>query len=206
MSNFCFLLLPTLNSGRKYYSCCGKRICSGCSYAVEKTKERAISLCPFCRVPTHTSDEEANERDKKLADAGNASATYNLGVYYRDGKYGFRQDHDKALKLWHRAGDLGCSEAYTNIGYAYDTGSGVEVDKKKAKHCYKLSAMGGNATARYNLGRDELQRGNLDRAVRHHMIAIRGGYHNSLNMIKQLYSNGHATKEDYTKALQAYRV
>ena len=84
----CFLLLPTLNSGRKYYSCCGKRICSGCSYAVEKTKERAISLCPFCRVPTHTSDEEANERDKKLADAGNASATYNLGVYYRDGKYG----------------------------------------------------------------------------------------------------------------------
>ena len=139
-------------------------------------------------------------------EVGDPIATYNLGVCHRDGERGYPQNHTKALECWHRAAILGFFESFLNIGYAYDTGSGVEVDKKKAKHCYKLSAMGGNATARYNLGRDELQRGNLDRAVRHHMIAIRGGYHNSLEAIKQLYSNGHATKEDYTKALQAYQA
>lgn len=29
----CFLQLPTLVSGRTYYTCCGKVICSGCVYA-----------------------------------------------------------------------------------------------------------------------------------------------------------------------------
>jgi len=29
----CFLLLPTLDTGRVYMACCGKRICSGCIHA-----------------------------------------------------------------------------------------------------------------------------------------------------------------------------
>ena len=29
----CLLLLPTLQSGWKYYACCGKRVCNGCAYA-----------------------------------------------------------------------------------------------------------------------------------------------------------------------------
>ena len=38
------------------------------------------------------------------------------------------------------------------------------------------------------------------------MIAVRGGFVDSLEMIKQLYTKGHATKEDYTQALQSYQV
>ena len=38
------------------------------------------------------------------------------------------------------------------------------------------------------------------------MIATRGGYSESLNMIKQMYSNGHTTKDKYTKALQSYHA
>ena len=51
----------------------------------------------------------------------------------------------------------------------------------------------------------EMEAGNMDRAVRHYMIATRGGYSNSLNNIKELYSEGDATKEDYMKALQLYQ-
>ena len=29
----CFLRLPTLDTGRRYKSCCGKKICSGCFHA-----------------------------------------------------------------------------------------------------------------------------------------------------------------------------
>ena len=32
----CMLLLPSLHTGSKYKSCCGKIICSGCIHAVEK--------------------------------------------------------------------------------------------------------------------------------------------------------------------------
>ena len=38
------------------------------------------------------------------------------------------------------------------------------------------------------------------------MIAVAGGHSNSLNEIQELYSNGHATKDDYTKALQSYQA
>ena len=37
------------------------------------------------------------------------------------------------------------------------------------------------------------------------MIAVKDGDNDSLKCIKQLYSNGHATKEDYTTALQLYQ-
>ena len=66
--------------------------------------------------------------------------------------------------------------------------------------------MMGNETARCNLGNKEGKAGNIDRALKHFMIAVRSGYANSLNMIKRLYSSGHATKEDYSKALQSYQT
>jgi len=66
--------------------------------------------------------------------------------------------------------------------------------------------MGGEVSARYNLGiRDEIA-GNMDRALKHYMIAARNGLSDSLERVKELYTDGHATKEDYTKALQLYQV
>ena len=48
----------------------------------------------------------------------------------------------------------------------------------------------------------------MDRAIRHHMIAIRCGNDMSLTHMKQLYRNGRATKDDDTKALRvrAYQL
>jgi len=70
--------------------------------------------------------------------------------------------------------------------------------------------MGGNVKARYNLGNNEAydneaRAGNMDRALKHYMIAARDGYADSLKQIQELYSNGYATKEDYTNALQSYQ-
>jgi len=124
------------------------------------------------------------------------------------GLRGFPQNHTKALELLHRSGELGYASAYINIGHAYDRGRGVEVDKKKAKYYYELAAITGNAVARFDLGNKELQAGNsnIDRALRHYMIAGRSGQSESLENVKRLYSAGYATKEDYTKALQLYQA
>ena len=162
--------------------------------------------CPFCRIPTPYTDEEENKRLKKRMEVGDAHAIYNLGVCYTKGIYGLPQDYEKAIELWLRAGELGNATSYYSIGCAYELAQGVEFDKKKAKHYWELAAMQGDDTARYNLGVMETHAGNVDRALKHFMIAVRDGFSGSLNSIKQLYSNDHATKEDYTKALQLYQV
>jgi len=199
----CFLRLPTLETGFVYYSCCGKEICSGCLHAVTKIDKG--KKCPFCRSPHPTSNEESIETDKKRMEAGDAHAIYNVGCDYRDGADGFPQDHTKALELWHRAVELGYTRAYCCIGYAYNNGEGVERDKKKAVHYYELAAMGGNVTARFNLGLKEKDAGIIDRAIKHFMIAVRCGDNDSLMDIQELYTKGHATKDDYTKALKLYQ-
>ena len=200
----CFIPLPSLHTGSKYKVCCGKDICNGCSHAVA-LRDNGVGLCPFCRTPIHTSDEEATERLKKRVDAGDANAMFNLGCCYDDGGYGFPQDTSKALELYHKAGELGIAEAYYNIGIAYDTGRGVEWDESKAEHYYELAAIRGHAAARYNLGVFEDNEGNWDRAIKHYMISVGYGYNNSVKGIQQLYRDGHARKDDYAKALLAYQ-
>ena len=190
-------------------SCCGKVICCGCVHAPvydDQGNEVVEDKCPFCRLlPTNTKEGLIERRERRI-EAGDPIAIYNRGCRYRDGTDGFPQDADKALELWHRAAELGDSKAYCSIGVTYDIGEGVEIDKKKAMHYYELSAFMGNATARCNLGNKEVYAGNIDRALKHHMIAARSGDSKSLKCIKTLYSNGDATKEDYTKALQVYQA
>ena len=45
----------------------------------------------------------------------------------------------------------------------------------------------------------------MDRAIKHHMIAVRGGDNSSLAIIQELYSGGQATRDEYTKALRSYQ-
>ena len=47
--------------------------------------------------------------------------------------------------------------------------------------------------------------GDMSRALKHHIIAAECGYNDSLKKIRQFYTNGDATKDDYAKALRAYQ-
>ena len=202
----CMLLLPSLVTGSRYRSCCGKRICNGCLHAVEKRD--GVGLCPFCRTPGPKTEEEAVEQNKKRAELGDAEAIFGLGGCYSEGLYGLTQDHAKALELWQQAGELGNALSYYNIGNAYYNGEvGVERDEKKANHYFELAAMGGVVEARYSLGTFEgLRARNMDRALKHFTIAVGTGCTVTLEKIKQLFMNGHATKDDYAKALRVYQA
>ena len=71
----CMIPLPSLITGSKYRACCGKRICSGCLYAVAK-RDGGVGLCPFCRTPSPTSDEEILEEINKCVEVGDANALF----------------------------------------------------------------------------------------------------------------------------------
>ena len=145
------------------------------------------------------------ERMKKRVEVGDATAMYNLGCCFSEGSYGLPRDHDKALELWQQAGELGSADAYFNIGNTYYNGRGVERDEKKANQYYELAAIDEYVYARHNLGNAECRAGNWDRALKHWLIAAGGGSDNSVKGIQQLYMDGYATKEDYTKAFQTYQ-
>ena len=115
------------------------------------------------------------------------------------------QDRAKANELYLKAGKLGCASAYFNLGNAYDNGYGVEFDMKKAKHYWELAAMNGSVQARHNLGVDEYEAGNLQRAYKHLIIAASAGYKESLDAVKGGYMGGIVTKEEYANTLREYQ-
>ena len=116
-----------------------------------------------------------------------------------------RQDMTKANELWLKAGDLGCANAYNNLGNSYYAGRGVEIDMKKAKHYYELAAMNGHIKARYNLGCMEGNAGDNHRAMNHFIISARAGHKYSLDGVKYGYTKGHVTKEEYANTLREYQ-
>jgi len=198
----------TLTQVQTYMTCCGKTLCRGCvhtfrSRAYEAGRVEEDDICPFCRTPPPTTNEELIQRYKKRMELNDSKAIYGLGLFYFRGRYGLPQNVAKALELWHRAGELGSFSAYNNIGSAYH--NGVVRDKKKAQHYFELAAMKGNVLARHNLGVVEMKAGNMDRALKHFMIAVEDGYKDSLEGIKALYMEGHATKDDYATALERFQ-
>ena len=202
----CFLRLPTMaGSGQKYMTCCGKMICSGCCYADVYDNLGNIIVtekCPFCRTPDHTTDKEIIERLKKRMEFGDEHAFFKIGNHNFLGEFGLPQNSSKAVKFWRKAGKFG----YANIGSAYGLGEGVERDEKMAKHYFELAAMEGDSYARHNLGVDEYDAGNYDKALKHYMIAVRGGFTHSVKEIQRMYMDGHVTKDHYTNALRSYQA
>jgi len=194
----CFLSMPINADDTTFESCCGKRICNGCIVAME-------DLCPFCRTPQTSSDEENIKRTKKLMDNGNAEAFHILAGAYANGTMGIPQNWAKANELLLKAGELGCARGYFHLGSSYNSGRGVEVNKKISKYYWELAAMNGHVKARHNLGVIEIEAVNVDRAFKHYTIAARAGHEGSMEGVKQGFMYGDVTKDVYEDILHAYQ-
>jgi len=204
----CFLRLPSLGTGHIYMPCCGKVLCSGCMCTPVYDDQGNVikeKTCPFCRTPVPTSNKETIKRFEKRMELNDPRAIYNMGIYYAKGMYGLRPNQAKMLELYHRAAELDDVDAYFSIAYCYRNGRGVEHDMEKAIYYYELGTMRGDIHARYNLGLLEGRAGNMDRALRHWVIAVKDGSLESLENIKRMYKHGHATKDDYANALRSYQ-
>ena len=196
-------LLPMPTTDQTFQSCCGKLICDGCIYAMLKS-EGGKDLCAFCRTPPPRSDDDIVKRLKKLMDKGDGEAFNTLGLAFQRGEYGLAQDHQKANELYLKAGELGCSSAYYNLGNSYRLGRGVERVMKKAGYYFELAAMMGSVMARHNLGGNEYEAGNLQKAMKHCMIAAKAGEEDSLNIVKKGFMAGLVTKDEYADTLRSH--
>lgn len=193
--------------GRKvvYQPCCGKMICGGCMLTTAQEMEEGTlkKECPLCRTPTPSTSEEAIERLNKRIEMGDAMAIARMGFEYKTGGLGILPvDDHKALELWHHAGHLGCQYALFNLAMAYMEG---RRSIREGFRYYVIAAVKGHEAARLFLGVYEECSGNIDRAMKHYMIAASAGEDNSVKAIGEGYKKGFVTKDDYENTLRAYQ-
>ena len=185
--------------------CCMKKICNGCNVAAQKMD---MSDCAFCRTPLpgdgmHGAGELAMIQAR--VEKKDPDAIEFLGNKYYFGRFGLPKDARKAVELYTQAAELGSISALFNLGNAYRRGEGVQANEVECNQLWTKAAMQGHVVSRYNLGCNEGEKGNHDRAVRHFLISVKMGHKDSLEMIKKMFMAGFATKEQYAEALKGYQ-
>jgi localization factor PodJL len=81
---------------------------------------------------------------------GDASAAYEIGVRYAEGK-GVAANFDEAAKWYDRAAQAGVVPSIFRLGTLYEKGLGVKKDLDTARRYYLQAAERGNAKAMHNL-------------------------------------------------------
>ena len=126
-------------------------ICKGCVHSLRKSGNHR--KCPYCNSDRVGKTDEEMVEEILRVEANDAVAMGMLGSYYyhyHGGELGLQQDHNKAIELWTRAADLGCSKAHISLSDEYeysDLG-----DMRKAKFHLEAAAMAGHEGARNDIG------------------------------------------------------
>jgi TPR repeat protein len=156
--------------------------------------------CPFCREPG-ASGEEYKKRVMKRVKANDPAALRHMGgICYNKG------DYDGAFDYLAKAAELKDATAHYKLGVMYRLGEGVEKDIEKAVYHCEKAAIGGHPYARHNLGVFEEENGNMERSVKHLIIAANLGNEVSMKSLWTHYSRGRITKEDLDATLRAHQA
>ena len=88
---------------------------------------------------------------RPLANDGNATAQFNLGVMYLTGR-GVQQDYSAAALWFRKAAEQGYALAQSNLGTLYRDGRGVAQDDTEAVMWFRKAADQSDAVAELHLG------------------------------------------------------
>ena len=86
-----------------------------------------------------------------LAEQGDATAQFNLGLMYRQGRGG-PQRRPPSRVLVPEGSRTGNASAQFNLGFMYDNGEGVPEDDRQAVFWFRKAADQGHASAQYDNG------------------------------------------------------
>jgi tetratricopeptide (TPR) repeat protein len=199
----CYLPLSLDANSCVLAACCSKIICIGCNHANQKQQwERSLkSTCPFCRHPAPTSQAEAGMIEKNRIEANDPVAMCQMGkLRYEEGNF------KSAVEYFSKAAEMDNVEAHYGLSVMYREGHGFEKDKKKEVYHLEQAAIGGHDLARHNLGCDEEDNGRHERAVKHYIIGANLGNDRSLVALKDYFTRGLLSKEDFATALRAHQA
>ncbi len=200
----CMLPLPLEQSKSSIMPCCSKSVCNGCTitYYTQKfeTSSQAAS-CPFCREPTPTTEKAIEKRRMKRVEANDPMALLAEGF-----RHFTKKKYTKAFEYYTKAAKLGDVDSHYRLADLYLHGQGVEKDEGKATYHLEEAAIKGHPDARSNLAIAEWQNGNIERAVKHWIIAAAQGNDGSIKVLMDVFKAGSVSKEDLTAALRAHQA
>ena len=217
----CFLPLPHRDECSRYMPCCGKTICVGCEQEndrvirVQNAKNKAnnkpliADCCPFCREPeivikSEKDAREVTERLEKRMECNDPDAFDTMGGIYESGEHpGTPKNDIKALEMFVRAVELGCSTSCPFIAMFYRDGRVVPKNEAKMKTYMQAAILYGDIKAHHNLGALEFKSDNFEAAVKHWRIAAEGGYELSAKMLKRIYNGKDQYKRDLAKRFES---
>ena len=118
--------------------------------------ERANEMRIYTAMDAYAAGDYATayKEFKILAEQGDATAQFSLGMMYHNGE-GVVQNYKEAMKWFRLAVEQGHTKAQHNLGWMYYIGEGVTQDYKEAMKWFRLSAeqgTEGTVRSQYNLG------------------------------------------------------
>jgi hypothetical protein len=183
-----------VNATNVFRICCCRTVCQSCRGKI------GTGACPLCRLPCAENDAEQLARLRRHVENEVPEAIAFLGNAYACGHFGLVKSDKKAAKIWKRAVELGDVRAMIFLGYAYETGSAVKLDKKQAMKLYRMAADRGDAVAQNNLGILLYSEKNYEEAFRYHALSADQGYTSGENNLACCYRDGEGTEVDLGKA------
>ena len=162
---------------------------------------RLVQSCPFCREPAPITDEEWDEQVMKRAEANDPVAMSREG-----GKQLKKGDYHSAFEYWEKAAELGDALAHVCLARLYRLGRGVEKDRAKETYHLEKAAIAGHPSARHDLGAHEYNDGNVERAVKHWVIAATQGEDKSIKTLMIAFKAGLVSKDELAAALRAHKA
>ena len=191
----CCLPMPLDGQKCQVMVCCGKTICDGCSLAnTEREVQNRLELkCPFCRQLDPATAAQGEKILEERAAVNDPVANREMGLKLRS-----EGDYRRAMRYLSTAAKLGDAGAHFELGFFYEHGEGVEVDKSKEKFHFEEAAILGHTGARYKVGVIEWENGKREtdprvaniprrRAIKHWMIAAKHGHDNSMGQLRRVY-------------------
>ena len=184
------------------YECCSKIICKGCVTTIFLRGDGFINdmSCPFCRTVARTHEESDKLRMKRVQ-ANDPAALCQEGI-----RQYIKENYSRAFEYITKAAELGDTRAHFRLACLYHEGKGVQKDEGKMIYHLEEAAIAGHPDARYLLGDHEYKNDNLDRAVKHFIIAASQGEDESIKMLMKAFKQGHVSKDDLAVALRAHKA
>ena len=198
----CSLPLSLVLKKCTMYNCCSKIICDGCFHAIKNREVEGLrQSCPFCRESAFITDEEIGKQNMKRIEANDP-----VSIYQEGGKQYDKGEYRIAFEYFTKAAELGNAQAHFRLSGLYLYGEGVEKDEGKEIRHLEVAAIAGHPIARYNLGVTEWNNSNMERAVKHWIIAATQGYDNAMKELMDAFKGGFVSKEVLAAALRAHKA
>ena len=180
--------------------CCCRTVCESCN---ARTREKA---CPLCNAPWPKNHAENLTRLRRHVDNDIPEAMWQLAQLYDFGhqRYGIVKNEKKTAKILKRAVELGHVESMCYLGYAYNHGKGVKLDKKKAMQLFSTASKAGNPRATCNLAYLHGDDGRFEESFRLFKLSAEQNFTNAHFMVGRCYHTGQGVEVDVDEARRWY--